>query len=149
MVKIELLSKESKNVVHSIETELESLLYANFPADLVTERNRLEKAGEKIKQILEKRWKNKSKKFTGLNKNSSTRTLAYSNRFKFVNWKRKGNFDSQSELNQETEAAIKLEPTKSDYNVSQNVYQRAFLAKMHIIAAIHYWLITLLILTKC
>ena len=91
MVKIELLSKESKNVVQSIETELKSLLHANFPAELATERNRLEKVGEKIKQILEKRWKNKSKKFTGINKNSSTRTLAYSNRFKFVNWKRKAN----------------------------------------------------------
>ena len=52
---IELLSEESKNVVHSIETELESLLHANFPADLVTERNSLEKDGEKTKQILEER----------------------------------------------------------------------------------------------
>ena len=57
--------------------------------------------------------------------------------------------DSHSEVNQETEAAIKLEPKKSDYNVLQNVYQRAFLAKIHIIAAIHYWLLTLLIPTKC
>ena len=56
---IELLSEESKNVVYSIETELESLLHANFLADLVTERNRLEKAGEKTKQILEERRKQK------------------------------------------------------------------------------------------
>ena len=50
-----MLSEESKNVRHSIETDLESLLHANFPADLVTERNRLEKDGEKTKQILEER----------------------------------------------------------------------------------------------
>ena len=56
---IELMSEESKNVVHSIETELESLLHSNFPADLATERNRLEKAGEKTKQILEERRKHK------------------------------------------------------------------------------------------
>ena len=48
---IQLLSEESKNVVDSIETELESFIHANFSADLVTERNRLEKAGEKNKQI--------------------------------------------------------------------------------------------------
>ena len=81
---IELLSEKSKNVVHSIDAELESLLNANFPADLVTERNRLEKAGEKTKQIPEERRKHKWKKFTGINKNSRTRTLEYSNRFKFV-----------------------------------------------------------------
>ena len=46
---------ESKNVVHSIETELESPLHANFPADLVTEINRLGKACEKTKQIQEER----------------------------------------------------------------------------------------------
>ena len=81
---IELLSEESKNVVHSIETELQSLLHANFPADLVTERNSLEKAGENTKQILEERRKHKWKKFMGINKNSRTRTLEYSNRFKLV-----------------------------------------------------------------
>ena len=37
---IDLLSEELKNVVHSIKTELESLLHASFSADLVTERNR-------------------------------------------------------------------------------------------------------------
>ena len=36
---IELLSEESKNVEHSIETDLESHLHVNFPADLVTGRN--------------------------------------------------------------------------------------------------------------
>ena len=81
---IELLSEKSKNVVHSIDAELESLLNANFPADLVTERNRLEKAGEKTKQILEERRKHKWKKFMGINKNSRTRTLGYSNCFKLV-----------------------------------------------------------------
>ena len=30
---IELLSEESKNVLHSIEKEVESLLHANFPGD--------------------------------------------------------------------------------------------------------------------
>ena len=79
-----MLSEESKNVVHSNETELKSLIHANFPADLVTERNRLEKADEKTKQILEERRKHKWKKFTGINKNSRTRTLEYSNCFKFV-----------------------------------------------------------------
>ena len=81
-----MLSEESKNVVHSIETEFESLLHGNFPADLVTERNRLEKAGEKTTQILEKRREHKWKKFTRINKNSRTRTLEYSYRFKFVNF---------------------------------------------------------------
>ena len=71
----ELLSGELKNVVHSIETELERLLHANFMADLVTERNRLEKTGKKTKQILEERRKYKWKKFMRLNKNSRTRTL--------------------------------------------------------------------------
>ena len=60
-------SEESNNVLYSIETELESLLHANFPADLVTERNRLEKAGEKAKQILEERRKQKWKKNHGSN----------------------------------------------------------------------------------
>ena len=70
-----MLSEESKNVVHSIETEFESLLHGNFPADLVTERSRLVKGGEKTTQILEKRRKHKWKKFTRINKNSRTRTL--------------------------------------------------------------------------
>ena len=83
---IELLNEEWKNVVHSIETQLESLLDANLPADLVTEKNRLEKAGEKTKQILEERRKHKWKKFTEMNKNSRTKALEYSNRFKFVNF---------------------------------------------------------------
>ena len=83
---IELLSEESENVVYSIETELESLLHANFPADFVTERNRLEKSGEKTKQILEERRKYKWKKFTGINKSSRTTTREYSNHFHFVNF---------------------------------------------------------------
>ena len=57
----EFLSEESKNVVHLSETGLESLLHANFPTDLVTERNRLDKADEKTKQILEERRKHKWK----------------------------------------------------------------------------------------
>ena len=73
-----MLSEEWKNVVHSIETEFESLLHGNFLADLVTERNRLVKAGEKTTQILEKRRKHKWKKFTRINKSSRTRTLEYS-----------------------------------------------------------------------
>ena len=124
---IELLSEESENVVHSIETELESLLHANFPADFVTERNRLEKFGEKTKQILEEKRKHKWKKFTGINKNSRTATHEYSNHFNFVNFsdreKRKlmrSTNDSQPEVNQETEAAVTLEPKKNDYSVSQN-----------------------------
>ena len=35
-----LTAEESNNVEHSIETELESYLHANFPAHLVTGRNR-------------------------------------------------------------------------------------------------------------
>ena len=163
---IELLSEESKNVAHSIETELESLLHANFPADLVTERNRLEKACEKTKQILEERRKLKWKKFTGINKNSRTRTLEYSNHFKFINFsdreKRKfmrSTNDSQPQVNQETEAVVTLEAadrsschprrmiTTCRRTALKVLYQRAFLAKMHIIATIYYWLITLLIPT--
>ena len=113
--------------MHSIETELESLLHANFLADLVTERNRLEKAGEKTKEILEERRKHKWKKFTGINKNSRARTLEYSNHLKFVNFSDRGKRkhmrstnDSQPEVNKETEVAVTLEPKKNDYNVSQN-----------------------------
>ena len=72
--------------MHSIETKLESDLHANFPADLVTEINRSEKAGEKTKQMLEERRKQKSKKFTGITGNSRTRTLKYPNGLKFVNF---------------------------------------------------------------
>ena len=87
---------------------------------------------------------------------SNTRTLQYLNCFKFVYFsgreKRKlmtSINGSQSEVNQEIEAVVALEPRKNDYNVSQNSNESTFLAKMHIIAAIHYWLITLLIPTKC
>ena len=142
--------------MHSIETEFESLLHANFPEGLVTERNHSEEACEKTKQILEERRKHKWKKFTGIKKNSRTKTMEHSNRFKFVNFsdreKRKltrSTNDSQPEVNQEAEAAVILEAKKNDYNMSQNstkvLYQRSFLVKMHIIGVIHYWLITLLI----
>ena len=47
--------------MHLSETGLQSLLHANFTTDLVTERNRLEKADEKTKQILEERRKHKWK----------------------------------------------------------------------------------------
>ena len=142
--------------MHSIETEFESLLHANFPEGLATERNHSEEACEKTKQILEERRKHKWKKFTGIKKNSRTKTMEHSSRFKFVNFsdreKRKltrSTNDSQPEVNQEAEAAVILEAKKNDYNMSQNstkvLYQRSFLVKMHIIGVIHYWLITLLI----
>ena len=71
-------------------------------------------------------------KFTGINKKSKNRILEYSNRFKFVNFPDR-----------------KKRKLMRSTNDSQPVlYQRAFLAKVHIIAAIHYWLITLLIATK-
>ena len=61
------------------------------------------------------------KKFTGINKKSKTRTLEYSNRFKFVNFsdRKKRKFkrstnDSRPEMNQETEAAVTLDPKKND-----------------------------------
>ena len=127
---IELLSEESKNVVYLIETEFESLLHANFPADLVTERNGLEKAGEKTKQILEERRKQKWKKITGITENGRTRTLEYSNR-PCLNFsdreKRKlmrSTSASQPEVNQEAEATVILEPKKNDDNVSQNFSRR-------------------------
>ena len=66
--------------------QLESILHANFPADLVIERNHLEKVDEKTKQILEERRKHKWKKFMGINQNNRIRTLEYSNCFNFVNF---------------------------------------------------------------
>ena len=129
----ELLSEKSKNPMHLIETEIESFLHANFGKDLVAERNRLEKSSEKTKQILEERRKHKWKQLTGIKKNSRTRTLEYCNRFKFVNV-----------LDRE-----KIKFMRNTNDSQPVIYQRASLTKMHIIAAIHYWLITLLIPTKC
>ena len=68
--------------MHSIKTELENFT-RNLPADSVTKRNLLEKAGEETKQMLEERWKQKWRKFTGTTENNTTRTLEYSNRLKF------------------------------------------------------------------
>ena len=81
-----MLNEESKNVVHSIETELESFLHVNFSADSVTERNHLEKTGEITKQVLEERKKQEWKDFTGITENTRTRTLEHSNGLKFVNF---------------------------------------------------------------
>ena len=52
---IKLLSEQSNNAVHLIKTELKSLLNANFPSYLMTEKNRLEKPGEETKQTEERR----------------------------------------------------------------------------------------------
>ena len=48
---IELLSEKQKNVVYSIETHIESILHVNFLAESMTEKNRLQKAIEKTKQM--------------------------------------------------------------------------------------------------
>ena len=74
--------------MHSIETELKNLSYANFLKDSVTEKNKrtcLEKAGEKTKQMLEKKRKQKWEKNMGITENSTIRTLKYSNHLEFVN----------------------------------------------------------------
>ena len=116
---IKLLSEELKNVVHSIEAELASLLHAYFPADSVTEENHLGKAAEKINQMLENR--------NGKNSREQLKTIEYSNRLKFVNFTEKekrtrmaSTNNSQPELNQEAEAAVVLEPKNNGYNLPQN-----------------------------
>ena len=82
----------------------------------MTERNCFEEAGEKTKQILEEKRKQKWKKFMGITENRRTRTLEYSNRLKFVNFSDRGKRKlmrstnhSQLEVNQEAEAAVTLE----------------------------------------
>ena len=79
--------------------------------------------------MLEERRKEKWKKFMGITKNSITRTLKYSNRLEFVNFSEKEKRklmsrtnDSQPEVNQDTEAAVTMEPQNNHY-VPQNSTQ--------------------------
>ena len=74
----------------------------------MTKRNRLEKAGEETKQMLEEGWKQKCRKFTGATENNKLELwniLIVSNFVTFSHiekWKlMRGTNDSQPELNQE------------------------------------------------
>ena len=88
---------------------------------------KLEKVGEKTKQVLEDKKKQKWRKFKGITESSRTRILQCSKCLKFLDRQKRKliatTIDSQPEVNQEKEVAVTLEPKNNYYNVSQNSTQ--------------------------